>query len=93
MLDQAGWHGQAALQVPANVTLLPLPPYPPELNPVNGSGFTCGSASCRSACVGARAPSWTRPAPPGTRCVTKPDGSTTLTSYPWTIHAIDQISK
>jgi len=34
MLDQAGWHGQAALQVPANVTLLPLPPYSPELNPV-----------------------------------------------------------
>ncbi len=34
MLDQAGWHGQAALQVPANLTLLPLPPYSPELNPV-----------------------------------------------------------
>ena len=40
MLDQAAWHGQAALQVPGNVTLpplplpLPLPPYSPELNPV-----------------------------------------------------------
>ena len=34
MLDQAGWHGRAALQVPDNVTLLPLPPYSPELNPV-----------------------------------------------------------
>ncbi len=34
LLDQAGWHGQAALQVPANITLLPLPPYSPELNPV-----------------------------------------------------------
>lgn len=34
VLDQAGWHGSGALRVPANVTLLPLPPYSPELNPV-----------------------------------------------------------
>ncbi len=33
-LDQAGWHGAKALRVPANITLLPLPPYSPELNPV-----------------------------------------------------------
>jgi hypothetical protein len=34
LLDQAGWHGAKALQVPHNITLLPLPPYSPELNPV-----------------------------------------------------------
>ena len=34
VLDQAGWHGARALAVPANVTLVPLPPYSPELNPV-----------------------------------------------------------
>ena len=34
MLDQAGWHGSASLPVPANITLLPLPPRSPELNPV-----------------------------------------------------------
>jgi transposase len=34
VLDQAGWHGARALRVPGNVTLLPLPPYSPELNPV-----------------------------------------------------------
>jgi transposase len=34
ILDQAGWHGGKALHVPKNVTLLPLPPYAPELNPV-----------------------------------------------------------
>lgn len=34
VLDQAGWHGAKALSVPANVTLVPLPPYSPELNPV-----------------------------------------------------------
>ena len=33
-LDRAGWHGARALAVPANVTLAPLPPYSPELNPV-----------------------------------------------------------
>lgn len=34
MLDQAGWHMSGALTIPANITLLPLPPKCPELNPV-----------------------------------------------------------
>jgi transposase len=34
VLDQAGWHDSRALSVPANVTLVPLPSYSPELNPV-----------------------------------------------------------
>ena len=34
VLDQAGWHGAKALRVPAAITLIPLPPYAPELNPV-----------------------------------------------------------
>ena len=32
MLDQAGWHLSAAITVPHNITLLPLPPKCPELN-------------------------------------------------------------
>ncbi len=34
ILDQAGWHGSAELVVPPNITLMPLPPRRPELNPV-----------------------------------------------------------
>ncbi len=34
VLDQAGWHLSKALKVPDNITLLPLPPRSPELNPV-----------------------------------------------------------
>lgn len=34
ILDQAGWHLSKALVVPENITLLPLPPRSPELNPV-----------------------------------------------------------
>ena len=34
LLDRAGWHVARGLSVAANVTLLPLPPYSPELNPV-----------------------------------------------------------
>lgn len=34
VLDQAGWHVAKALKVPPNLTLLHLPPYSPELNPV-----------------------------------------------------------
>lgn len=34
VLDQAGWHLSKDLQVPDNITLFHLPPYSPELNPV-----------------------------------------------------------
>ncbi len=34
VLDQAGWHDARALRVPESVTLVPLPAYSPELNPV-----------------------------------------------------------
>jgi transposase len=34
MLDGAGWHSAHDLVVPGNITLLPLPPCAPELNPV-----------------------------------------------------------
>ncbi len=34
MLDGAGWHIAGDLVVPDNITLLPLPPRAPELNPV-----------------------------------------------------------
>ena len=34
VVDQAGWHVALALKVPDNVTLVLLPPYSPELNPV-----------------------------------------------------------
>lgn len=34
VLDGAGWHRSAAPHVPANIHWLPLPPYAPELNPV-----------------------------------------------------------
>jgi transposase len=33
-LDGAGWHQQGGtLRIPDNISLLPLPPYSPELNP------------------------------------------------------------
>ncbi len=34
ILDQAGWHLSAKLNIPDNITLMPLPPRAPELNPV-----------------------------------------------------------
>lgn len=32
--DQAGFHGGHALVIPENIYIVPLPPYSPELNPV-----------------------------------------------------------
>jgi len=34
VLDRAGWHLSKDLQIPENITLLHLPAYSPELNPV-----------------------------------------------------------
>ncbi len=34
IVDQAGWHMSAKLAIPDNITLMPLPPRSPELNPV-----------------------------------------------------------
>jgi transposase len=34
VLDRAGWHRSRRLRVPENITLVPLPAYSPELNPV-----------------------------------------------------------
>jgi transposase len=34
ILDQAGWHMSNRLNVSPNITLMPLPPKCPELNPV-----------------------------------------------------------
>ena len=34
VMDQAGWHVADALAAPPNVSLVWLPPYSPELNPI-----------------------------------------------------------
>lgn len=33
IIDQARWHTSGKLIVPSNISILPLPPYSPELNP------------------------------------------------------------
>jgi transposase len=44
--DQAGWHLSTRLVVPANITIIPLPPKCPELNPVeNIWQFMCDTGS------------------------------------------------
>lgn len=37
--DQAGWHVSNTLKVPPNISLVKLPPYSPELNPVERVGL------------------------------------------------------
>jgi len=34
VMDRAGWHVAKGLKVPDNMTLVRLPPYSPELNPI-----------------------------------------------------------
>ena len=34
LIDRASWHITDNLKIPMNITFLPLPPYSPELNPM-----------------------------------------------------------
>ena len=34
VMDSAGWHTTSKLKLPDNISILPLPPYSPQLNPV-----------------------------------------------------------
>ena len=53
VLDGAGWHGSKALCTPDNITLLPLPPYAPELNPIeNVWAYLRANKLAISICIG-----------------------------------------
>jgi len=93
MLDQAAWHGRAALQVPGNVTLLPLPPYSPELNPVERVWLYLRERflsfrlyQSEGAIVDTLCAAWNALRDETGRL-------TTLTSYPWITQAINQVSR
>ena len=83
VLDGAGWHSGKALRVPANITLVPLPAYSPELNPVERVRLYLKQRflSLRlpndyKAIVSAASKAWKR--------LCRETGRlTSLTSYPW----------
>lgn len=83
VLDQAGWHGSTALAVPGNVVLVQLPPYSPELNPVERVWLYLKERFLShrllddyDAVVTAACNAWNR-------LVAEAGRIKTLTSYPW----------
>ena len=48
IVDGAGWYGAKCLQVPDNITLVKLPPYSPELNPMENVWPICGQTNSLS---------------------------------------------
>jgi hypothetical protein len=40
ILDGTGWHSSPKLELPANIMLSRLPPYAPELNPIECLGIS-----------------------------------------------------
>ena len=48
VLDGAGWHASKALNIPGNITLVPLPPMPRNLIRSSESGSSCASGSSPS---------------------------------------------
>lgn len=88
VLDQAGWHGATALAIPDNITLVPLPPYSPELNPVERVWLYLKQRFLShrlladyDALVDAAVTAWNRLAAENGRI-------TLLASYPWILKVI-----
>jgi transposase len=91
VVDQAGWHDVKALHVPDNITLIPLPPYSPELNPVERIWLYLRERflSFRlhqdfDAIVDALCQAWNALRQEAGRL-------STLTNYPWIKHALEQV--
>ena len=66
LVDQAGWHLSARLVVPANITILPLPPKCPSSIRSRISGSTCATTGSRTASSNPTTISSTTAARPGT---------------------------
>jgi hypothetical protein len=75
LLDQAGWHLSDRLEVPSNITLIPLPPKCPELNPVETLGSSCATTGSRTASSAAMTTSSITAATPGTGSSSSPGPS------------------
>jgi transposase len=88
VLDQAGWHGAKTLCIPANITLEPLPPRSPELNPVERIWLFLKEKFLShrllddyEAILNAAAAAWNR-------TVNEPGRLISLCSYPWIINCV-----
>jgi hypothetical protein len=67
IVDGAAWHKPGGrLHVPGNISLLPLPPYSPELNPTENVWQFCDKTSSATACSTATAQLSMHAAMPGT---------------------------
>ena len=66
VLDGAGYHFAAALTIPENITLVRLPAYAPELNPIENVWNICAATNSRSPSSTTTTTSLIKPAAHGT---------------------------
>jgi len=95
VLDQAGWHDVRALSLPEPITLVPLPAYSPELNPVERVWLYLRerylSHRPLADCTGSwliTTPSWGPAAPPGRRSQPKSAASARSPHTPTSIRSV-----
>ena len=91
LLDRAGWHGAKALRAPPNDTLLPLPPYSPQLSPpervrlhLRERHLSFRLSQSEQAIVDALCAAWNA-------LHAETGRLTSLTSYPWIMHALAHV--
>ncbi len=52
VMDKAGWHLSKSLNIPSNISLMSLPPYSPELNPMEQVFQQLRKLKLSNACYG-----------------------------------------
>ena len=83
ILDRAGWHTSRSLRGPANLTLVFLPPYSPELNAIERVWLYLKERFLSHRLWTTMTTSFVPAARPGTPCAWNPAEIQSLCSFPW----------
>ena len=83
VLDGAGYHFAAALTIPENITLVRLPPYAPELNPIENVWEYLRGGKPRSPSSTTTTTSLIKPAAHGTSSDKNPKRIASITTRTW----------
>ena len=93
VLDGAGWHSEKSISVPSNITLVPLPPYSPELNPVERVWLYLKERFLSMRLLNDYKAIDTATSRAWKRLCRQSGRLTSLTSYPWIMKAYRQVKQ
>ncbi len=92
VMDGAGWHNPKALEIPANVSILLLPPYSPELNPSELMWREMRQKKLSNLVHLTEADLWTAVENAWLWLTNDPERTRSLCAFPWIISATNNLN-